>query len=593
MAHIQSNRQEVRTRLSVHRLSAIDLQNQQFTAVFSLEVSWVDFELKHEISKWRADNPDTASTDWEPDAKKSDQLTSGLFIKFPGDNSGQGSQPKLGPYFTPKVFWKNMLAADESEEWFALYDDHEYVETEPYVVCFRMKQTATFQEQLELRLFPVDIQDLTFQMQSLCDQKGQSGKVVSLTQNMSSRYISFVNPSTFIQSSEYNLRKEITFEVSSTKAEESASCLTYPLLKMKLSVERKCSYWVLNVVIPLFFIVCCSVVSYVLPPQDLADRLSVSLTLLLTMIAFKFIIADKLPPISYLTLLDGYILLCFMCMVLLVFAQGYVGMQLRMEEREQAIAARLLQQQPGNSTTVGAPPALTCKDTDNCEGNPLEAVRNLMVSWTVLHALFCLAYCCLALIRPGLKETDKKRTTLSNVLWVGPAVDADGKGQASWRQLLGKYGEGAAAPNKDAIAVTTAVNAFLQSSSNGKDLRGKKSKAAICTKATLWSPESCKAAIRSAGIELPDGQIPSSCFMVVEFSSPDWAKRATTALAQHSACATLAQHNLPIKGKLRVEELWSRYGCLATEQKMQAYNREQTNSSKNAGKVLPTSVVAS
>ena len=41
------------------------------------------------------------------------------------------------------------------------------------------------------------------------------------------------------------------------------------------------------------------------------------LTMLLTMAAYKFSVASSLPPVSYLTFADCYVLLCFMCILLL------------------------------------------------------------------------------------------------------------------------------------------------------------------------------------------------------------------------------------------------------------------------------------
>jgi hypothetical protein len=47
------------------------------------------------------------------------------------------------------------------------------------------------------------------------------------------------------------------------------------------------------------------------------DRLSVTLTLLLTAVAYKFIVASSLPQVSYLTKLDIHVLLCFGFLVLI------------------------------------------------------------------------------------------------------------------------------------------------------------------------------------------------------------------------------------------------------------------------------------
>ena len=53
-----------------------------------------------------------------------------------------------------------------------------------------------------------------------------------------------------------------------------------------------------------FSVVCIS-------PEDAGDRLSITLTLVLTAVAYKYVIAQQLPAISYLTLMDKYVLFSF------------------------------------------------------------------------------------------------------------------------------------------------------------------------------------------------------------------------------------------------------------------------------------------
>ncbi|GMH70801.1 hypothetical protein TrLO_g10960 [Triparma laevis f. longispina] len=56
------------------------------------------------------------------------------------------------------------------------------------------------------------------------------------------------------------------------------------------------------------FIVATSLGSFAVPRDETADRSSVSLTILLTTVAFKLQIGDSLQQISYLTLIDEFIL---------------------------------------------------------------------------------------------------------------------------------------------------------------------------------------------------------------------------------------------------------------------------------------------
>ena len=58
---------------------------------------------------------------------------------------------------------------------------------------------------------------------------------------------------------------------------------------------------------------------------SVGDRLSVSLTGLLTAVAFKFIIHESLPPVAYNTFLDAYLLGAFVFMSLTATYNGFVG----------------------------------------------------------------------------------------------------------------------------------------------------------------------------------------------------------------------------------------------------------------------------
>ena len=48
---------------------------------------------------------------------------------------------------------------------------------------------------------------------------------------------------------------------------------------------------------------------FAVPVEDLADRVGIVLTLLLTAVAFKFVVADTVPKVGYSTQLDRYMLL--------------------------------------------------------------------------------------------------------------------------------------------------------------------------------------------------------------------------------------------------------------------------------------------
>ena len=71
-----------------------------------------------------------------------------------------------------------------------------------------------------------------------------------------------------------------------------------------------CETVILNPIIFLFFQFLIDILSFCSFSVDISspsDRLSVTLTLLLTAVTFKFVVSQRLPTISYLTLLVSII----------------------------------------------------------------------------------------------------------------------------------------------------------------------------------------------------------------------------------------------------------------------------------------------
>ena len=86
---------------------------------------------------------------------------------------------------------------------------------------------------------------------------------------------------------------------------------TQPPFKLRFRVQRYPGYYIGNIVIPLILIILCCFASLVIPAEDIADRLSVTITLMLATVAFRFVLTSLLPPVPYLTWMDYYITFSF------------------------------------------------------------------------------------------------------------------------------------------------------------------------------------------------------------------------------------------------------------------------------------------
>ena len=64
---------------------------------------------------------------------------------------------------------------------------------------------------------------------------------------------------------------------------------------------------------------------FAVPTGDVADRLSVILTLVLTSVAFKFVMAQSLPKIPYNTALDWYVLVSFLILSFVVIENSFAA----------------------------------------------------------------------------------------------------------------------------------------------------------------------------------------------------------------------------------------------------------------------------
>ena len=122
-------------------------------------------------------------------------------------------------------------------------------------------------------------------------------------------------------------------------AEETIAGGRYPIpvFTMTLTMRRDSQYYFINVILPLVLIIGMSWIVFWIPSAQLGPRVSVSVTAMLTLTAYRFAIGSGLPRISYLTRLDWFIL-CSSLLIFLSLVEVVVTSWLM--EREKAPLAR-------------------------------------------------------------------------------------------------------------------------------------------------------------------------------------------------------------------------------------------------------------
>ena len=172
-----------------------------------------------------------------------------------------------------------------------------------------------FSEQLELQQFPIDTQELNITL--TCNKP----HIIQILPNQEFPSIFMYND--FQLKSIYDVSfREYVFSVSElSNAKESSSGYQYPRFRFVMYLTRKSGYYMSNVCIPIMIISALSLISCGINEDgtrlQTSDRLGITLTLLLTGVAYKFVVASSLPQLSYLTLLDSYVWCCFGFMFLI------------------------------------------------------------------------------------------------------------------------------------------------------------------------------------------------------------------------------------------------------------------------------------
>lgn len=96
--------------------------------------------------------------------------------------------------------------------------------------------------------------------------------------------------------------------------------------EFKFLAQRKFGYYLYKIIIPFILVVAMSWTVFWIPPQQSETQISVTVTSMLTLIAFRMSVADMLPRISYFTRLDNFIFFATMMVFLAIIQAVWTAM---------------------------------------------------------------------------------------------------------------------------------------------------------------------------------------------------------------------------------------------------------------------------
>ena len=97
---------------------------------------------------------------------------------------------------------------------------------------------------------------------------------------------------------------------------------TNPGVKLSFPATRRVTYYTIQVLIPLMAIVMMAYAVFWIAPTVVPTRVGVVVTTMLTLIAYRFMLANHVPRLSYLTRLDWFMLGATMLVILTLFTMA-------------------------------------------------------------------------------------------------------------------------------------------------------------------------------------------------------------------------------------------------------------------------------
>ncbi|KAH8850228.1 Cys-loop ligand-gated ion channel [Schistosoma japonicum] len=208
--------------------------------------------------------------------------------------------------WNPLILIDNILSESKEQHWIIT----ERNEHDEIFIVERRRLRGVFLETLELNDFPLDVQDLTI---TLTSERPESEVELIPDKNEPCR----INLQSLVDQQEWRLHEHIEVTRRSATQEYTHSSQSHPCISVTCRAARRPGYFYWNVFLIMFFITGLSFATFAVPPERPENRLQLSFTLFLTSVAFKFVINQSLPKISYLTYMDKYVLmsLAILCVV--------------------------------------------------------------------------------------------------------------------------------------------------------------------------------------------------------------------------------------------------------------------------------------
>ncbi len=168
--------------------------------------------------------------------------------------------------------------------------------------------SKTLSSGLALQKFPFDRQSLQIVLESL-QYDARSIKLIADFDRIS------IGTDSFVSLSEWQIGKATGTNGRSFFPPEKQQ---YSRVIVAINVTRNSGFYVFKIMLPLLLITITSWSVFWIDPGEFSTQIGIAFTNLLTIVALLLVINDTLPRVGYLTLMDGFTMICFMTIVVAV-----------------------------------------------------------------------------------------------------------------------------------------------------------------------------------------------------------------------------------------------------------------------------------
>jgi Neurotransmitter-gated ion-channel ligand binding domain/Neurotransmitter-gated ion-channel transmembrane region len=184
----------------------------------------------------------------------------------------------------------------------------------------------TLSSGLKLQKFPFDRQSLQVILESL---KYDQSTVKLLADSSKTS----IGTDSFVSLSEWQIG---TIKGVGGKSFFPPEKAYYSRVTVQVEVKRNSGFYVLKVMMPLLLITIASWSVFWIDPQEFSTQIGIAFTNLLTVVALLLVINDTLPHVSYLTLMDGFTMICFMTILVAILVLIVAHRSTTKDDRDRA-----------------------------------------------------------------------------------------------------------------------------------------------------------------------------------------------------------------------------------------------------------------